>query len=56
MMSKSVFLFDEGNHNGPHLMFFTALKDGKHWGAGASGSPVLLQLGDGTKADVSRAL
>ena len=24
-----------------HVMFFTALKDGKDWGAGASGSPVV---------------
>jgi hypothetical protein len=41
MMSKSAYLTDEGDHNGPHLMFFTALKDGKNWGAGASGSPVV---------------
>ena len=40
MMSKSACLYDAGDHNGPHLMFFTALKDGKDWGAGASGSPV----------------
>jgi hypothetical protein len=32
MMSKSAYLYDEGDHNGPHLMFFTALKDGKDWG------------------------
>ena len=32
MMSKSAYLYDEGDHNGPHLMFFTALKDGKNWG------------------------
>ena len=31
-MSKSAYLYDEGDHNGPHLMFFTALKDGKNWG------------------------
>jgi hypothetical protein len=41
VMSKSAYLYDEGDHNGPHLMFFTALKDGKNWGAGASGSPVV---------------
>src|SRR6266852_4329295 len=41
MMSKSAYLFDAGDHNGPHVMFFTALKDGKDWGAGASGSPVV---------------
>jgi hypothetical protein len=40
MMSKSAYLYDEGDHNGPHLMFFTAFKDGKDWGAGALGSPV----------------
>jgi hypothetical protein len=27
MMSKSAYLYDAGDHNGPHLMFFTALKD-----------------------------
>ncbi len=41
MMSKSAYLYDERDHNGPHLMFFTALKDGKNWGAFASGSPVV---------------
>jgi len=40
MTSKSAYLYDAGDHNGPHLMFFTALKDGKDWGAGAHGSPV----------------
>jgi len=32
MMSKSAYLYDAADHNGPHLMFFTALKDGKDWG------------------------
>ena len=32
MMSKSAYLYDAGDHNGPHLMFFTALKDGMDWG------------------------
>src|SRR5260370_1165016 len=41
MMSKSAYLYDAGDHNGPHLMFFTALNDGKDWGAGVSGSPVV---------------
>ena len=36
MMSKSAYLNDAGDHNGPHLMFFTPLKDGKDWGAGVS--------------------
>ena len=40
MMSKSAYLYDAGDHNGPHVMFFTALNDGKDWGAGAHGSPV----------------
>ncbi len=40
MMSKSAYLYDQGDHNGPHLMFFTALTDGKNWGD-ASGSPVV---------------
>ncbi len=41
MMSKSAYLTDQGEHNVPHVMFYTALEDGKDWGAGASGSPVL---------------
>jgi hypothetical protein len=40
MMAKSAYLYDEGDHNGPHVMFFTALQDGNDWGAGAAGSPV----------------
>ena len=31
-MSKSAYLYDAGDHNGPHLMFFTALKDGMDGG------------------------
>jgi hypothetical protein len=41
MMSKSAYLTDEGGHNGPHLMFYTLVKNGKDWGSGAAGSPVL---------------
>ena len=41
MMSKSAYLFDAGDHNAPHVMFFTALKDGKDWGAGVAGSPLV---------------
>jgi len=41
MMSKSAYLTDEGDHNLPHLMFYTGVKDGKDWGSGAAGSPVL---------------
>jgi hypothetical protein len=40
MMSKSAYLFDAADHNGPHVMFYTVLKDGRDWGASASGSPV----------------
>ena len=32
MMSKSAYLYDAGDHNGPHVMFFTALEDGKDGG------------------------
>src|SRR5260370_2122174 len=41
MMSQSAYLYNEGDHNGPHLMFFTALEDRKDWCAGASGCPAL---------------
>jgi hypothetical protein len=41
MMSKSAYLTDEGDHNGPHLMFYIPVKDGNDWGAGAAGSPVV---------------
>lgn len=41
MMSKSAYLTDQGQHNGPHLMWFTTLADGKDWGAYAAGSPVI---------------
>jgi hypothetical protein len=41
MMSKSSYLTDEGEHNGPHLMWYTALADSKDWGAYAAGSPVM---------------
>ena len=41
MMSKASYLTDADGHNLPHLMFYTALKDGKDWGSGAAGSPVM---------------
>lgn len=41
MMSKSAYLTDQGDHNMPHLMWYTALADGKDWGAYAAGSPVM---------------
>ena len=41
MMSKSAYLTDEGDHNVPHLMFYTPVKDAKDWGSGAAGSPIM---------------
>jgi hypothetical protein len=41
MMSKSSYLTDYGEHNGPHLMFFQADKNGIAWGANLTDSPVL---------------
>lgn len=41
MMSKSSYLTDQGEHNMPHVMFYTRVKDGKDWGSGAEGSPVI---------------
>jgi hypothetical protein len=41
MMSKSSYLTDEDGHNMPHLMWYTTLADGKDWGSGAAGSPVM---------------
>jgi hypothetical protein len=41
MMSKSAYLTDQGEHNLPHVMFYTPVKDGKDWGSGAAGSPIM---------------
>ncbi|MFN7920085.1 MAG: hypothetical protein U0Q16_08315 [Bryobacteraceae bacterium] len=41
MMSNFSYLSDEGDHNVPHLMWYTALPDAKDWGAYAVGSPVM---------------
>ena len=41
MMSKSAYLSDKGDHDMSHLMFYTRVKDGKDWGSGAPGSPVI---------------
>jgi hypothetical protein len=41
MMSKPSYLTDQGGHNMAHVMFYTRLKDGKDWGSGAEGAPVM---------------
>jgi hypothetical protein len=41
MMSKEGYLGDQVGHWHPHLMFFVPLADGKVWGAGVAGSPIL---------------
>lgn len=41
MMSKSAYLTDEGEHNLPHVMFYTRVKDGSDWGSNLEGSPVM---------------
>jgi hypothetical protein len=41
MMSKSSYLTDSGSHNGPHLMFYEAVRNDAAWGANAQTSPVL---------------
>ena len=41
MMSKSAYLTDEGDHNGPHLMFYTPVENAKDWGSETAGSPVV---------------
>jgi hypothetical protein len=42
MLSKQGRLNDSAGHWLPHLMFYVAFKDATTWGAGAPGSPVLL--------------
>jgi len=41
MMSKSSYLTDNGDHNGPHLMFFQTDKNDTAWAANLTNSPVL---------------
>lgn len=41
MMSKSSYLTDNGNHNGPHLMFYQADPNSATWGANVAHSPLL---------------
>lgn len=40
MMAKGSYLTDEGDHNGPHLMFYLTEVAPVVWGAGVTGSPV----------------
>lgn len=40
MMSKASYLTDQGDHNGPHLMFYIPRADAAVWGADLPGSPV----------------
>jgi hypothetical protein len=41
MMSKSSYLSDYGDHNGPHLMFYESAKNDAAWGANVANSPVM---------------
>lgn len=41
MMSKTSYLTDYGNHNGPHVMFFESDKNDAAWGANLTNSPVV---------------
>jgi hypothetical protein len=41
MMSKPSYLTDQGGHNLPHLMWYTPFVDGKDWGSGEAGSPIM---------------
>lgn len=42
MMSKQAYFGKLYGHGHPHLMFFVPLTDGKSWGAGQPGSPILV--------------
>jgi hypothetical protein len=42
MLSKQQYLDDSATHWHPHLMFFVPQTDAASWGAGLSGSPVLV--------------
>lgn len=44
MMSRSAYLFDAGNHNGSHLMFFTGMVRPEDWGTGMEHSPVVASV------------
>jgi len=40
MMAKGSYLTDDGDHNGPHVMFYMSVADQADWGANLHGSPV----------------
>ena len=40
MMSKTDYLFDQGNHTMSHVMFYTA-DDGRLWGVNLANSPIM---------------
>jgi hypothetical protein len=40
MMSKTSYLFDQGDHTMSHVMFYTA-DDGAPWGANLAHSPIM---------------
>lgn len=41
MMSRAAYLFDHGDHNGSHLMFYVPVVRPEDWGVGAEHSPVV---------------
>jgi hypothetical protein len=41
MMSRSAYLYDDGDHNGSHLMFYTPVVRAEDWGTGVEHSPVV---------------
>ena len=41
MMSRPSYLTGQRGHNMAHLMFYLPFTDGKDWGSGAAGSPVM---------------
>jgi hypothetical protein len=44
MMSRSAYLYDGGDHNGSHLMFFTPIVHSEDWGTGVEHSPVAASI------------
>jgi hypothetical protein len=44
MMSRSAYLYDDGDHNGSHLMFYTPIVHAEDWGTGVEHSPVVASV------------